>query len=192
MGDQLRILHLADTHIGSQLPGRPRNGARRRGDDFVDSYRRVLAHAAEGGVDLVIHAGDVFDMPNPSQRATFEAALPLLELAAEGVPVLIVPGNHERSAIPASLLLAHPNIHIAAESGTWTFHVRKMRVAIAALPCLRRQSAARFADALGATMWHNRRGDVNILAVHQTFESATCGPGNFRFRSGEDVVERDA
>jgi DNA repair exonuclease SbcCD nuclease subunit len=158
----------------------------------VDSYRRVLAHAAEGGVNLVIHAGDVFDMPNPSQRATFEAAQPLLELAAEGVPVLIVPGNHERSVIPASLLLAHPNIHIASAPGTWSFDIKGVRVCVAALPCLRRRSAERFPEALSATAWHRRWGDVNILAVHQTFESATCGPGDFRFRSGEDVIERDA
>jgi exonuclease SbcD len=192
MADDLRVLHVADSHIGAQLPARPRLHRPRRGDDFVDSFRSVLSHAIDGGVDLIIHAGDVFDSPSPSGRAMFEAGQPLLDVASSGVPVLIVPGNHERSAIPASLLLAHPNIHIASAPGTWSFDIKGIRVCVAALPCLRRRSAERFPEALSATAWHQRQSDVNILAVHQTFESATCGRGDFRFRSGEDVIERNA
>jgi exonuclease SbcD len=188
----LRILHLADSHIGTDLPGRPRSGRRRRGDDIIASYCRVLALARDRYVDLVIHAGDVFDRPHPNDAALAAAAQPLLQLAVRDIPVVIVPGNHERSSLPEALLFSHPNLHVVRQPGTLIFNLRGTRVAIAAFPCARRQSARCFAELLRATGWQQARAEVNVLAVHQTFESATCGPAGYRFRSGDDVVERDA
>lgn len=187
-----RILHLADSHVGAQLPARPRSHRRRRGDDIIAAYRRVLSLAETHDADLVIHAGDVFDVPNPSHSALAAAAEPLLRLAAGGRAVVIVPGNHERSALPSSLLLAHPKIHVAGGPLTLEFDMRGTRVCVAALPCIRRQAARLFEDAVQATGWSRSRADVKILAVHQTFESATCGPAGYRFRSGDDVIERSA
>jgi|GEM_PF-649036 len=184
------ILHLADSHIGADLPGRPRSKRRRRGDDLIDSYRDSAAQALTHQVDLVIHAGDVFDLPNPNDAALAAASEPLLRIASESIPVVIVPGNHERSVLPDCLLFAHPNLHIVREPTTLTFELRGRRVAVAAFPCIRRQSAHLFEQALKAADWRAARSDVNILAVHQTFESATCGPAGFRFREGDDVVSR--
>jgi exonuclease SbcD len=188
----LRILHLADSHLGAGLPRRARVRRRTRGDDLIDSYRRGLARASEFGVDLVIHAGDVFDAPHPTGSALAAAAEPLLESAGRGIPVVIVPGNHERSVLPGSVLLAHPLIHVVAEPTTLCFECRGWRVAVAAFPCVRRRSGERFAEFLAATGWEDVPADVRILAVHQTFADARCGPDNFRFRVGEDVIAREA
>jgi exonuclease SbcD len=187
----LRILHLADSHIGADLPARPRSQRRRRGDDLVASYRRVLEFAREHDVDLVIHAGDVFDRSRPSDAALAAAAGPLLALAAADVPVVIVPGNHERSVLPESLLFSHPNLHVVRSPCTLSFALCGTRVGVVGVPCLRRGAAKGFGQALRETGWEHARADVNVLATHQTFESATCGPAGYRFRSGEDVVERN-
>jgi len=192
MSRALRILHTADSHIGAALPARPRHTRPRRGDDFVASFRRALQRAFELNVDLVIHSGDLFNRSRPSSRALVAATEPLLEVAVAGIPVVVVPGNHERSAIPATLLLAHPNIHIAAEPRTISLSLRGIRVAVAAFPCVRRAAATGFPEMLAATGWSETHADLRILAAHQTFESATCGPNNFRFRSGDDVVDRTA
>ncbi len=93
MHQGLRILHIADSHIGADLPRRPRLNLPRRGDDIVASFRRVLARAREFNVDLVIHAGDLFDRSRPHPTAITAAALPLLEVASAGIPVVIVPGT---------------------------------------------------------------------------------------------------
>lgn len=192
MSGALRVLHLADTHIGAELPARPRANRPRRGDDFVRSFRRALGHAIScDGTDLVIHAGDLFDMPNPSAAAVTAAGMALLEVASAGVPIVIVPGNHERCAIPASILLAHPNIHIVREPTTLLFRLRGVEVAVSALPCIRRGSATAFAGQLAATGWERASADIRLLALHQTIESAKCGPDSFRFRSGDDVIDRD-
>jgi len=192
MSREIRILHLADSHIGAQWPERPRSGAPRRGDDFIASYRRALRIAATQNVDLVIHAGDVFDRPRPGQGAIAAAGQPLLELAAGGIPVVVLPGNHERSAIPESIWFCHPNLHVVREPVTLTFRLRDTRVGVSAAPCVRRSSATLYPPAIEQTGWREAAADIRILALHQTLESATCGPGNFRFRSDENVVERGA
>ena len=192
MGRPLRILHLADSHIGAGWPLRPRVDRPRRGDDFVDSLSRVLNLALQQETDLVIHAGDLFNMPEPCSRALAAASDALLRIAAAGVPVVLVPGNHERQAISSTLLLAHPNIHVMSEPRTITLRLNGTQVSVSAFACSRRNAAAKFPPALDATGWAASRADLRILALHETFESATCGPASFRFRSGDDVVERDA
>ena len=188
----IRVLHIADSHIGAELPQRPRTRTVRRGDDFVESYRRALARAREFDVDLVIHAGDLFDTPRPSETAIAAACTPLWELACGGCPVVIVPGNHERSMLPNVLLLAHENIHVLREPRTVVITRRGLRIAVAGFPYLRRGAAGQFADAVAASGWRQARGDVNILAVHQAFDGARCGPADFQFRGGDDVVPRSA
>ncbi|MGH7695679.1 MAG: metallophosphoesterase, partial [Gemmatimonadaceae bacterium] len=61
MPDVVRILLLADTHLGFDLPVRPRIERRRRGHDFLANYAAALQPALDGAVDLVVHGGDVFN-----------------------------------------------------------------------------------------------------------------------------------
>ncbi|MCB9858267.1 MAG: metallophosphoesterase [Phycisphaerales bacterium] len=192
MRDAIRILHIADSHIGADLPRHRRHGRPRRGDDFVDSHRRAVLLGIELGVDLAIHAGDLFDSPRPSANAIAAAATPLREIADAGIPVIIVPGNHERAAVSEALPLDHPNIHVIASSRTIEFKVRGIRAAVSGFPCIRRGAASQFAVALSATGWNDVAADVRILALHQAFDSAVCGPNGYRFRAGEDVIERAA
>jgi DNA repair exonuclease SbcCD nuclease subunit len=56
----VRILFLADTHLGIDLPRRPRIERRRRGHDFFANYERALQAARALAVDAVVHGGDVF------------------------------------------------------------------------------------------------------------------------------------
>jgi DNA repair exonuclease SbcCD nuclease subunit/predicted GIY-YIG superfamily endonuclease len=188
----LRILHTADSHIGADWPDRPRTDRARRGDDILANYQRVLTAAVQQQVDLVLHAGDLFDRPNPGARLLTAAAEPLLKAAVAGIPVVIVPGNHERSSIPANVLLSHPNIHVLTTPATRVFRLRGLSVAVSGFACLRRDAANRFTAAVAETGWEEVPAAIRILLVHQTFESAACGPAGFRFRPGDDVVERAA
>ena len=190
MSGAVRILHLADSHIGVDLPESPRSGRRRRGDDIVASYRSALALARRHEVKLVIHAGDVFNRSRPGPAVLAAAAGPLFDLAADGVHVVVVPGNHERSRLPQSLLWSHPNIHVIDRPRTLSLRFGDWRVALAGWPYVRRQAAERFAGLLEETGWQRPTADLRILVVHQTFEAARCGANNYRFRSGPEVIER--
>lgn len=185
-----RLLFLSDTHLGLDLPARPRVERRRRGDDFFLAYEEALAPARAGEVDAVVHGGDLlFRSRVPAWLA--EAALaPLRRLAEAGVPVLLVPGNHERARIPYPLLALHANLHLFDRPRTVTLALRGLRVAFAGFPYAA-GVRARFRDLLAATGHAEVAADVRVLCLHHCVEGATCGPADFTFRDSDDVVRRD-
>jgi hypothetical protein len=124
MSDDIRILLLADSHLGFDLPVRPRVGRRRRGYDFLANNSAALAPALAGEVDLVVHAGDVFDRSSVLPTLAYQAYEPLRRVADLGVPVFIVPGNHERSRLPHARFATHPGVHIFDTPRTFVARVR--------------------------------------------------------------------
>ncbi len=154
----------------------------------MQNYERALSAAQTHAVDLILHTGDLYNEPAPRPEAQAAACAPLARLAEAGTPIVIIPGNHERCAIPSSLFLAHRKIHIVRQPTTLRLDIRGVRVVIAAFPCIRRDADRRFGEALQASGWSAERGDVNILAVHQAFDGARCGPGDYRFRAGNEAA----
>jgi DNA repair exonuclease SbcCD nuclease subunit len=114
----------------------------------------------------------------------------LKRIADRGVPVVVVPGNHERSAIPYPLFAMHPRIHIFDRPRTFGLRVNDVSVAISGFPCERNGIRERFDALLGAC--GEQEADVHLLALHQSVEGAQVGPVNFTFRNGPDVIPRRA
>jgi len=139
VSDDIRILLLADSHLGFDLPMSPRSGRRRRGYDFLANYATALEPALRGQVDLVVHAGDVFDRPSVVPSIAYQAYEPLKRVADAGVPVFIVPGNHERSRLPHAALASHPGIHVFDRPRTCVAQVRGTAVSLSGFPYERRE-----------------------------------------------------
>jgi DNA repair protein SbcD/Mre11 len=187
MTGPIRILLLADTHIGFDLPARPRTSRRRRGHDFLANYAEALVPARAGEADVVVHGGDVFDRADVSLEVAWQALEPLSRVADTGVPVLVVPGNHERSRLPHERFAAHPHVHVFDRPRTVVLRVGGSDIAFAGFPSERRVRE-RFPRMLEQTGWRAADAAVRLLCMHQCTEGATVGPGNFTFRDGEDVV----
>ena len=151
-GSDVRILLLADSHLGLDLPVRPRSDRRRRGHDFLANYRRALEPARTGEVDVVVHAGDVFDRPTVASSVAYQAYEPLRRVADLGIPVLVIPGNHERSRLPHPQLLTHPKIHVFDLPRTVVLSIDGTDVAFSGLPYVRRVRA-QFPALLEQTKW---------------------------------------
>ena len=182
----LRVLLVADTHLGFDLPERPRVDRPRRGCDFFANLELALAPARRGAVDLVVHGGDLLYRSRVGGALVAAALEPLLAVADRGVPVLLVPGNHERSALPYPLLAAHRHLHVFDRPRSYAFDVRGMTVVAAGFPCERNGVADVFTERVAAAA--PGPADVRLLCVHQTFERATVGPAGYVFRNGPDVV----
>lgn len=188
MRDDVRILLLADSHLGFDLPVRPRVERRRRGHDFLANYARALEPALKGDVDLVVHAGDVFDRSSVVSTLAYQAFEPLRRIAERGIPVLVVPGNHERSKLPHLRFAQHPDLHVFAEPRTVVIGARGVRVALSGFPYERRNVRGRFGELLEQTRWREQDADVRILCVHHCVEGATVGPAGYTFTTAEDVI----
>jgi DNA repair protein SbcD/Mre11 len=185
--DDVRVLFVSDTHIGLDWPTRPRVVRRRRGDDFFQNFERALEPARAGDVDVVVHGGDLLYRNRVPAWLAETALAPLKRLASSGVPVLLVPGSHERGRIPYPLLAAHEGLHVFDRPRSVVLDAGGVRVAFIGFPYsdnIRR----RFPQVLAAARSQNTTADVRVVCLHHCVEGATCGPGNFTFRFGGDVI----
>jgi exonuclease SbcD len=183
----IRVLLLADTHVGLDLPQHPRVHRRRRGHDFQANFERALAPALHGEVDFVVHGGDLFYRARLPPKIVELGLEPLLRVAERGVPVFLVPGNHERGRIPRHLWSAHPDLHIFEMPTTFTLRIRGHTVAISGFPFLR-DGRDRFVENLASTCHNEAPADLRLLCTHLAFEGAQVGVQNYTFRSGPEVV----
>ena len=184
----VRVLLLADSHLGFDLPVRPRVKRRRRGEDFLANHRRALSPALAGRVDVVVHGGDLFHRSRVPASLVFQAFQPLLEVAELGVPVFVVPGNHERSRIPHDRFAAHPNLHIFRGPETRVVEVEGARVAVVGFPYHRRRIREQFPRMLNETGWNRKEADLRLLCMHHCVEGAQVGPSDYTFRHAPDVI----
>lgn len=93
----MKIVHLADTHLGYRsFSGKvdPERNLNQRECDVYDVWHRAIARTVELAPDLVVHAGDLFDSSRPSPRAVAEALDGLKTLREAGLPVVVIAGNH--------------------------------------------------------------------------------------------------
>jgi DNA repair exonuclease SbcCD nuclease subunit len=189
--DPIQILLFSDTHLGFDLPIRPRVERRRRGEDFFANYRMLLNLARDKEVDLIVHGGDVFFRSRVPPSIVDMALEPMLAVADAGIPIYLVPGNHERSRLPAHLWWSHPNIRIFDQPRTYVQDVSGVSIALSGFPFARRVKD-HFRDLLHETGYQEHRADVHYLCLHQAFEGAQVGPSDFTFRSGPDNIPPEA
>jgi DNA repair protein SbcD/Mre11 len=107
----MRILHTADWHVGRTLRGRSR----------ADEHRAVLAEIAEiaasRSADIVIVAGDLFDVSAPTAESEEIVYRGLLGLAGTGADVVVIAGNHDHPRRLGAVrpLLDMARVHVRSE-----------------------------------------------------------------------------
>ncbi len=184
----IRILFFADSHLGLDYPIRPRIERRRRGQDFFDNFQTVLDHAARRRMDLVIHGGDLFFRSRVPARIVDLVYQQLLDFAKHGIPIYIVPGNHERSRLPPSLLLNHPGISVFDRPKTFLLRKEEKTLSLSGFPFVRKNIRQDFKSIVSETGWDAVPADARLLCMHQAVEGAEVGPVNYRFRYGSEVI----
>jgi len=106
----MKILHTADWHIGRTLTGNDLHGEQR----IV--LAQIVEMANEKNPDVIVIAGDLFDLPSPSadsQKLCNKYIIVLGKIA----PVLIIPGNHDsRNRFKAfENVFEATNVHITSQ-----------------------------------------------------------------------------
>ena len=182
----IRVLLLADTHLGFDLPSRPRVEKRRRGPDFFANTRIALEPALRGQVDLVVHGGDLLYRSKVPPGLVIQALEPLFEVADRGLPVVLVPGNHERSSLPYPLLASHANLHILDQPKTVELELNETRLAVGGFPCERENIRDRFSALVAECGVLGARAGLRLLCIHQTVEGSRVK--GYTFRSGADII----
>ncbi|MFB6193180.1 MAG: exonuclease SbcCD subunit D [Candidatus Nanohaloarchaea archaeon] len=94
ISDKLRIMHFGDTHLGRKQPSRI---AEKRVESTLQAFNFLIEKAVDEDVDLVIHAGDVFDTVYPWHTVIEETREILKKLEEAEIPIYMIRGNHDRS-----------------------------------------------------------------------------------------------
>ena len=139
----VKVLHFSDLHLGVENYGRtdPATGLHTRLLDFLRSLDELVEYALLEPVDLVLFAGDAYKSRDPSPTHQREFAQRLHRLAAAGIPVFLLIGNHDLPNSPgrANTLdifatLQVPNVYVARRPGAHRISTRSGPVQIVALP----------------------------------------------------------
>jgi exonuclease SbcD len=100
MPPPINLLHLADIHIGMENYGRldSKSGLNTRVVDFLRRLSQTIDLALEREVDVCIFAGDAYKNQRPNPTFQREFARRIKRLANEGVPILLLVGNHDMAS----------------------------------------------------------------------------------------------
>ena len=92
----MRIIHFSDTHLGFQaFDAVNTEGVNAREQDVYDAFAYVVGRILTLKPDVVIHSGDFFHRPSPSNRALTFALEQLRRLGDRQIPLFVIAGNHE-------------------------------------------------------------------------------------------------
>jgi len=146
-----------------------------------------LDYAVQTQANMVVHGGDFFFRSKVHPAIVDRAYQALCNFAGCGIPILIVPGNHERSVLPPSLFLHHPNIYLFDRPRTYWFEIDGNRFAISGFPYVRR-IRDHFRQVFQDCESQRRSADHRLLCFHHAVAGAVVGPVGFKFGRGSDVI----
>lgn len=191
----VKFVHTADTHLGYEITKTAQahpQGRKRRGDVVFQNFCTVVQHALQAEVSLFIHSGDLFNKYYIPCEILDALIHPILDLSKAGIPVLVIPGNHERSHFPFDLFQGAKGIYVFDHPKSISLTFEGYTVGIAGFPFIREGSRRLFFRALEETDYQGMRTDFNILVTHQAFDGAVVGPADFHFRASRmDTVSRE-
>ncbi|MFN8525377.1 MAG: exonuclease SbcCD subunit D [Chloroflexota bacterium] len=143
----IKLLHIADIHIGMENYGRidPATGSSTRLKDFLDTLDEAVDRAIAEPVDAVVVAGDIYKSRDPSPTHQREFARRVLKLSRAGIQVVIVAGNHDiplaegrATSVDIFSVLDLPNVTVTRRLDTHRVETRGGPLQIVALPWLTR------------------------------------------------------
>ncbi|MDH7570673.1 MAG: exonuclease SbcCD subunit D [Armatimonadota bacterium] len=120
----MRLAHFSDSHLGHMRFNKvvPETGVNQREQDTYDAFERAIDGILEAQPDVVVHTGDLFDSPRPSNRALYHAVRQIRRLVERDIPLVLISGNHSTPRLRATgslFALLHeflPAVHAAYAS----------------------------------------------------------------------------
>lgn len=181
----VKILFCSDTHLGFDYPVRGNNHRRRRGQSFFKSFEEVLKQARNQKVDLVIHGGDLFYRSRMPQKIIDKVYAMLFDFVDEGIPIAIIPGNHERSQLPPSLYLEHPGITIFEHPSIKEYSLQGYKIQLGGFPFVKGDIRSAFPGICDQLKYDPDA--VKLLVMHHAIDGARVNR-HFTFNNRPDTI----
>ncbi len=170
----MRIVHISDTHAGHRAYNALDDnlGVNQREADTYEAFKQAVDKILKISPDVLIHAGDLFDTPRPSNRAISFIFEQLMRLANQNIPVVIIAGNHSTPRMRDTgsifqLFRFLPHIYPVFQGTLEKIHLpgnaKKKEVTIHAIPhCLKKEDFSSQLDMAKA----DKSSKHNVLVLH--------------------------
>ena len=177
----MKLLHFSDTHLGFSEYNKidPGSGLNQREQDFYDAWQQVIDAIFDHKPEVVVHAGDLFNTPRPSNRAIHVALESIQKINDAGIPMILVSGNHETPRIRTTgsifeSINLFPNVFAAYQSRYEKFSVNGVD-----FHCLPHCSLTEELDEAFQMLVKDVSGDTNVLVSHGAWGGQEYGMGEF-------------
>lgn len=202
----MRFIHTADWHLGRRLGG----------ESLLPAQRHVLTQlvqfARDTQPDAFVISGDLYDRAVPPPEAVQLLSETLSALHAQGIPVLVVAGNHDSAERLAFLrdLLRHQHVHftgwpetqptpvvLSDDWGEVHFHSVPFAEPVVVRTQLNVPEVHSFDEAMAACLAPIRAkfqpGTRHVLVTHAFVSGAAATPGSERrlTLNGDETVRMD-
>lgn len=152
----MRIIHTADIHLDSKMGKLPREEAKRRRDEIVDTFRYMVDYANEEEVDAILISGDLFDTNNVS--SLYQNLVKDIIVNNQGVLFFYLKGNHDNNSFLSGLDEIPENLMLFDED--WTSYDLGNGVVITGIELTKNNSSS-MSDSLLLDL-----DKINIVMLH--------------------------
>jgi len=181
----MRIIATADTHFGFEY-GRTAVTKKESIERMNLAFENVLNEAVSKKADLVLHGGDMFNRSSPKKTVIKKAYDIIHKFAEDDIPLVAIPGNHDKSVLPESLLNHfYKNIHFMNKLTLLDLS----EVSILSFP-FEDNSPRTIFEKVSKIVKENTEQKIIVLC-HQLFDRACFGPHNHVFTKRVDTLETE-
>lgn len=181
----MRIVATADTHFGFEY-GRTAVAKKESIERMNLAFENVLNEAVSKKADLVLHGGDMFNRSSPKKVVIKKAYDIIHKFAENDIPLVAIPGNHDKSVLPESLI-NHFNNNIYFMNKLTLLGLSE--VAILSFP-FEGNSPRNIFKKVAKIAKENPAQKIIVLC-HQLFDGACFGPHNHVFTNKIDTLETE-
>jgi len=178
----MRIFATADSHFG-YVYGRTTKIKNFITQQMFDSFEYILESARKEKVDLILHGGDFFNRSKPKKKIISKAFSLVAKLSDNGINFIAIPGNHDRSNLPETLLnYFRKNVYLLNKYSIVEIDdLTIIGFPYSDNPAILLQKISKYAK-------KNPSKNIIILC-HQLFDGASFGPHNHIFTNRSDTLQ---
>ncbi len=196
----MKFLHVADLHLGRRMADMPLY------DDQVFVLKQIIKAAKDEKVEAVLVAGDVYQKASPQSEAMTLFNNFVTELAASGIKVFVISGNHDSDQRISyfSELIKQSGVYVSEkfmgvlqqvtlsdEYGDVVINMVPFVRPINVARCFTDEKITDYGSAFSAILSHSEvdTSKRNVLLMHQFITGAEISDSEERTVGGLDNID---
>lgn len=163
----MKIIHFSDTHLGYAEGNKTDEfGVNLRESDLYQAFTKVVNEIIELKPDLVIHAGDLFDNPRPTNKAINFVLKEVKKISKLGIPFILISGNHSTPRVRTASSIFEAFGLFDYVYPVHSLEYRKINIGDCAVHCLPHMITEKEMQDVFGALKPDPKADVNIAVAH--------------------------